>query len=368
MQEAYQIRKALARRGGLPQITIMAKDGKKRPIFKDYDYRLPASSIAQSPAEPRDGSRLLVYDRKEGTVRFDRFANIAKYLPEGAVLAINETKVVPARFFVKKKTGGTVELFYLRRSGRDIVCLSRPPIRVGAVFYSGRHKFAVRGENNGRYMIRPSFPATEIFAFLEKRGTTPLPPYLKRSPLSEKERRAKYQAVFASARGSVAAPTASLHFTPRLIRVLGKAGIETVPLTLHVNLGTFAPLTAENLRRGKLHEEEYAISAEAARKLNAAKKAGRPIVALGTTACRALESAARAGRVKKLSGMTDIFIRPPYRFKFVDGLITNFHVPQSSLMMLVAAFVGRKELLRLYSLSLKNKMRFLSFGDGMLIR
>lgn len=345
----------------------MEKNKKKRPLFKGYDYRLPTHAIAQKPAEPRDSSRLLVYDRKKKIACFDFFSNIGKYLPPKSLLVINETKVVPARFYVKKKTGGKVEFFYLGRRGRDLVCLSRPPVKIGSVFSSGKNKFTVRAEENAEYLVRPSFSAGKIFDFLEKRGTTPLPPYLKRSPLSEKERREKYQAVFAAARGSVAAPTASLHFTPRLFSELNGRGIEAVPLTLHVNLGTFAPLTAENLRRGRLHEEEYAISSSAARRINAAKKAGRPVIALGTTACRALESSARNGRIAKLSGKTSIFIRPPYSFKIIDGLVTNFHVPQSSLMMLVSALVGRKELLRLYSLALKKKMRFLSFGDGMLI-
>jgi S-adenosylmethionine:tRNA ribosyltransferase-isomerase len=339
-----------------------------RDIISDYDYKLPVSAIAQRPASVRDAAKLLVYDRKSEKVSFDRFAKLGKYLPGNSVLVFNETKVVPARFFVKKLTGGRVELLYVGVSGKNLRCLANQTLANGTILTLNKNKFTVVGREEKWYLIKPPFAAKNIFSFLEKNGETPLPPYLKHSPLNESERREKYQTIFARAKGSVAAPTASLHFTGRLIEKLKKSGVEIIYLTLHVNLGTFAPLTEAHLKKGKLHTEEYEITREAAERLNAAKVAGKNIIAVGTTSCRALESAAIGGKIKKLSGTTDIFIRPTYNFKFVDSLITNFHVPRSSLLMLVASLVGRKKLFELYGLALKKKMKFLSFGDGMFIK
>jgi S-adenosylmethionine:tRNA ribosyltransferase-isomerase len=338
-----------------------------RNIINDYDYELPVSAIAQRPASVRDQAKLLVYDRKSGKASCDRFINLGKYLPKNSVLVFNETKVVPARLAVKKPTGGKVELFYVGILGTNLRCLTNQPVPIGTVLHLKKNNFTVVGREDKWYLVKPPFAAKEIFSFLEKNGKTPLPPYLKNSPLSERERRKKYQTVFARAKGSVAAPTASLHFTDRLIKKLKKLGVRVVYITLHVNLGTFAPVTETHLKKEKLHAEEYEITREAAKRLNAAKKAGKNIIAVGTTSCRALESATTGGKLKKLSGTTDIFIRPPYDFKFVDSLITNFHVPRSSLLMLVASLVGRKKLFKLYDLALEKKMRFLSFGDGMFI-
>jgi S-adenosylmethionine:tRNA ribosyltransferase-isomerase len=227
----------------------------------------------------------------------------------------------------------------------------------------------VIGRTENQYIFKPSFPISRIIAILMRHGTTPIPPYIKHSPLSEKKLRTEYQTVFARVRGSVAAPTASLHMTPRLFRALKKAGHEVRYVTLHVGLGTFAPLTENQLATGKLHTEQYSIAAPTARALNAAKKAGRPIIAVGTTVARTLESAARGtARLTVPRGATDIFIRPGYAFSFVDGLITNFHVPRSSLMMLVAALVGREKILEIYRTAIQKKFRLFSFGDGMLIR
>ena len=337
-------------------------------IINDYDYELPTGAIAQKPARIRDHAKLLVYDRRSGKTSYDQFFNLGKYLPKNSVLVFNETKVVPARLIVKKPTGGKVELFFVGTSGKNLRCLSNQLLPIGEVLDLRKNKFTVVGREDKCFLIRPPFAARDIFDFLEKNGKTPLPPYLKHSPLSECERRKKYQTVFARAKGSVAAPTASLHFTDRLINKLKNRGVEIVFVTLHVNLGTFAPVTEAHIKTGKLHTEEYEITREAAGCLNAAKKSGKNIVAVGTTSCRALESAAIGGKIKKLSGATDIFIRPPYDFKFVDSLITNFHVPRSSLLMLVASMVGRKKLFKLYNLALKKKMKFLSFGDGMLIK
>jgi len=332
-------------------------------LLKEYDYKLPPERIAAVPAAPRDAARLLVYDRENGKISFDRFSNLGKYLPPDAVLVINDTRVVPARMIAEKRSGGKVELFYVGKEGKNLRVLANRKLEQGEVLALGKSTFTIVGCGKKWYLARPSFPTGKIFDFLSKHGQTPLPPYLKRSPLTEAARRREYQTVFAAEKGSVAAPTASLHFTKRLLAKLEKRGVKIVRVTLHVNLGTFAPLTREQIESGRLHAEEYEISPNAARELIAAKSAGRKIIAVGTTSCRTLESASRNRR----SGTTDIFIRPPYRFKTVDGLITNFHVPRSSLLMLVASLVGRKRLFSLYALALKKKMRFLSFGDGMLI-
>jgi len=336
-------------------------------LLKQFEYPLPLERIALKPAKPRDAARLLVYDRRRRAVAYDVFANLNEYLPKNSVLVLNDTKVVPARLIVKLGREA-VELFYVGKSGRYLRCMANRSMEKGTVLKLGAMRFKIMGREERWYLVRPSFGVNKIFSILDRYGRTPLPPYLEGSPLTEKKRREEYQTVFAAERGSVAAPTASLHFTDRLFKKIEKQGVKIVRVTLHVNLGTFAPLSDEHIESGQLHAEEYEVSKEAAKVLNAAKKEGRKIVAVGTTACRALESAAaKNGRLRAGSGVTRIFIREPYRFKFVDSLITNFHVPRSSLLMLVAALVGRKKLLELYSLSLESKMRFLSFGDGMLI-
>jgi S-adenosylmethionine:tRNA ribosyltransferase-isomerase len=339
----------------------------RHKIIDQYDYILPPGAIAQRPARPRDAARLLVYDRRNGGIKLGRFADLDRFLPKGSVLVINDTKVVPARLIAVKSSGGKVELFYVGRSGRLLRVLANRRLEIGAKLGVGRHSFTVVGNEGKCFLVEPSFSAKNIHSFLQKHGRTPLPPYLKRSPLSESARRREYQTVFADRKGSVAAPTASLHFTKRLFSRLKKRGIGIVRVTLHVNLGTFAPLTPLELKSGKLHSEEYEIRPSAALRLLAAKRSGKKIIAVGTTVCRTLESAASGGGLRRLSGKTQIFIRPPYKAKFADGLITNFHVPRSSLLMLVAALVGRKKLFELYSYALKEKMRFLSFGDAMLV-
>jgi S-adenosylmethionine:tRNA ribosyltransferase-isomerase len=217
------------------------------------------------------------------------------------------------------------------------------------------------------YFFKSDFPVNQIKSVLQKYGQTPLPPYIKNSKLTEAQRRKEYQSVFAKQGLSVAAPTASLHFTKRLISKLKKQGIEVKFVTLNVNLGTFAPLKQENLNSGKLHSETYEVDKKTAADLNAAKKKGKKIIAVGTTVIRTLESAAKNNKLVNLSGQTRLFIQPGYNFKFIDGCITNFHVPKSSLMMLISALVGRKKLLSLYQKAIKQKLRFFSFGDGMLI-
>lgn len=348
-------------------------------VLAQYNYTVPPELIAQVPASPRDSARLLVYDRKTDAVQYDTFRHLVKYLPPRSVLVFNETRVIPARFVVRKPTSGKAVLLYVRTEkngpplykggigGVSIIAMSDRPLPVGEIVtLAPRVQFRV--VNQEKYVrLMPLFPITRLPNVLERYGITPIPPYIKHTPLSERALREKYQTIFARRRGSVAAPTASLHFTKRLLRDLKKAGHDVVFVTLHVNLGTFAPLKEEHWQRGKLHEEWYEISSAVAAALNRAKKSRRPIVAVGTTVVRTLESAVQHGRVRAGRRTTDLFIRPGYRFKFVNHLITNFHVPRSSLMMLVSAFVSREKLLVLYRAAIKERFRFFSFGDGMLV-
>lgn len=338
-------------------------------IFKNYNYDLPEGLIAQKPASPRDSAKLLVYSRAQKSFAVDTFKNLSLYLPKGAVLVMNETKVIPARFVAAKPTGGKVELLFVDREKNTIRCMANRALQSGmALRAGGRAIFAVVAQEGKYYRLKPSFSTARMEQFLMRYGVTPIPPYIKYSPLSERELRREYQAIFAKHPGSIAAPTASLHFTARLLSELKKKGFGMEFVTLNVGLGTFAPLREEHFLKNALHAERYAIAPATLRRLNAAKRAGRPIVAVGTTVVRTLESAANAhGVLSRASGDTKLFIREGYRFRFVDGMITNFHVPQSSLLMLVAAFMGRREVLRAYDYAKTNAFRFFSFGDGMLI-
>ncbi len=342
---------------------------KWKMIKTAYDFEFPKELIAQKPAKPRDSARLLVYDRKLKKTAWDTFAHLPKYLPPRSVLVLNRTKVVPARLAVTKESGGRARLLYVRTAGRELVFLSDRKLAAGSrVRVNQGIYFEVAGQAGSEYDLRPSFPVARIFRVLEKYGQTPIPPYIKNSPLKEKDLRREYQAVFAKTKGSVAAPTASLHFTPALLAKLRRAGHEVRFVTLHVNLGTFAPLTAENLRTGKLHAEFYEMDAATARALTRARTEGRPIIPVGTTVLRTLESAADArGRLRKLSGETRLFIRPGYEFRFTDRLVTNFHVPGSSLLLLTEALLGRKTLENAYKQAIRRRFRLFSFGDGMLI-
>lgn len=346
----------------------MEKDLK---ILEKYNYTFSKELIAQEPASPRDSARLLVYNRTSSSVAHNTFRNLTKYLPPRSVLVFNDTKVIPARFIAYKSTGGKVTLLYLgkvaehkKEHGREhkICILSDKKLEVGSTLRCGKYEFIIETKKDGQYILGG---APEDFdTYLLKHGITPIPPYIKHTTLSERELRERYQTIFAKQNGSVAAPTASLHFTRRLMNSLRKAGHQIEFVTLHVNLGTFAKLTEEQLCRGKLHKEFYELSSETAQGLRKAKKEGRPIIAVGTTVVRTLETFSRSGQN---SGTTDLFIREGYSFKYMDGLITNFHVPRSSLLMLVSAFAGRKNILNLYQQAIERKYKLFSFGDGMLI-
>lgn len=326
-------------------------------LLAQYDYEVPEGAIAQAPAEPRDSAKLLTYDRANGAVQYDTYANLAAYLPPKSLLVFNDTRVLPARLYGTVPTGGKVEVLF---TGYTTALLNKK-LAPGTVVSIGDYTLIVLERTGKEYAVQPSWTPSEHTQVLSELGYTPIPPYIKHSPLSEAELRKKYQTTFARESGSIAAPTASLHFTPELLQRLSDAGHTLAFITLHVGLGTFAPLTEGHLAAGTLHTEHYSITPETWDLL----QTDRPIIAVGTTVARTLESAARSGR---LSGATDIFIKEGHEWQVVDGLITNFHVPRSSLMMLVATLTGRERLLTLYHDALIHDFRFFSFGDGMLIR
>lgn len=336
-------------------------------ILPEYDYTLPPELIASAPASPRDAARLMVYDRSTKKVTLDTFRNIATYLPKNSLIVVNETKVLPARIPATKETGGKVDLLYLSHTNDSFTALASKSLRIGSkVILPNNARYTVLEKHDGEYSLS-GIGGDALVKTLQTFGKTPIPPYIKNSPLAETELRQEYQAIFAKHVGSSAAPTASLHFTEHVMRDIKNQGHDIIPITLHVGLGTFAPITAENLVSKTLHEEYFEISEEAATAINEAKKNGRPIIAIGTTVVRALESANKSGRLRASRGTTTLFIQPGYTFNIVDSIVTNFHVPRSSLLMLVSAFTGKEKLLELYEQAIKNEFRFFSFGDGMLI-
>ncbi|MBP9773301.1 MAG: tRNA preQ1(34) S-adenosylmethionine ribosyltransferase-isomerase QueA [Candidatus Peribacteraceae bacterium] len=337
----------------------------------DFDYQLPPELIAQSPASPRESARLLVGSRSDEAISEDIFAHIDAYLPKNAVLVLNETKVVPARLHLLRPTGGKVEILYLQNGnyGTIRVLANRKLHEHEPLSFDGEILFNVIGRDKKEWILQPLFPLEDLLPLLDRIGHTPIPPYIKHCPLNEQELRREYQTTFAKEEGSAAAPTASLHFSDQLLKQLEASGRSLARVTLHVGLGTFAPLTHAQLQSGKLHHESYHIDPSTAQFLNQAKKEGRPIIAVGTTVVRTLESASDDNQsLTAVSGSTDLFIREGYEFKFVDGIITNFHVPKSSLLMLVSAFVGYEKLMKLYAHAIEQKYRFFSFGDGMLLQ
>ena len=334
---------------------------------EDFNYYLPDELIAQTPATPRDSSRLLVYDRKTDSIEHRIFRDIIDYLGENDMLVINDTKVYPARIYSRSESGGKLEILLLKRLNiTDWEVLVKPgkKAHTGRTFIvSDKLKFTVLGDaEGGGRTIRFIFDG--VFEdVLSSVGEMPLPPYIKTKLVDQ----SRYQTVYCKKEGSAAAPTAGLHFTEELIDKLKNKGVEFASVTLNVGLGTFRPVKADDLEKHEMHSEFYSVSQETADKINAAKRAGKRIIAVGTTSVRTLESATdENGIVQAKSEDTKIFIYPPYKFKCVDGLITNFHLPESTLIMLVSAFLGREKTLSLYDTAVKNKYRFFSFGDACL--
>lgn len=336
----------------------------------DFYYDLPQELIAQTPAEPRDSSRLMIYDRKTGKTEHKIFRDIIDELNPGDALVINNTRVIPARLFgIKEGTERHVEFLLLNKKTQDtweILCRPGKKLRVGdkVVFSEKLSAEILHKEEDGVTLVR--FYCDGIFeAVLDELGNMPLPPYITKR-LEDKER---YQTVYAKTRGSAAAPTAGLHFTPELLDKIRKKGVEIIDVLLHVGLGTFRPVKVDDVTKHKMHSEYYSVSPEAADRINAVRKNGGRIIAVGTTSIRTLESVSEEdGTVLSKSGYTDIFIYPGYKFKAVDALITNFHLPESTLIMLISAFAGKDEVLKLYETAVKMKYRFFSFGDAMFIK
>lgn len=334
----------------------------------DFYYDLPEELIAQTPVEPRDSSRLLVYDRSTGTIEHKHFYDLPEYLKKGDVLVINNTRVLPARIYgVKAVTGAKVEfLLHKRINLTDWEVLVKPAKKasVGAefVFSDKLRAEVIEYEGEGLRKVRFSFDG--VFEdVLSEIGEMPIPPYIHEK-LTEKER---YQTVYAKENGSSAAPTAGLHFTPELLNKIRAMGVEIVEVLLHVGLGTFRPVKTENITDHKMHSEYYCVTERAANAINTAKAEGRRVIAVGTTSVRVLESAFKNGKLQAESGETSIFIYPPYKYKAVDALVTNFHLPESTLIMLVSAFMGRENALRMYEVAVKERYRFFSFGDACFI-
>ena len=335
---------------------------------EDFDYELPEELIAQTPVEPRDASRLLVYDRGADEVRHMHFYDLPDFLKAGDLLVRNNTRVLPARIFSFTKNGGKVEILLLKRLNlTDWEVLVKPgkKARPGAqLVVNNELSLTVlsTGEEGSR-IVRFAFDG--VFEdILSKVGETPLPPYIHEK-LKDKER---YQTVYSKVEGSAAAPTAGLHFTPELFEKLKAKGVEVADVLLHVGLGTFRPVKEDDIADHKMHTEYYKIDEETAEKINRAKREGRRIIAVGTTSVRTLESAAdENGFVKAGEGNTDIFIYPSVKIKCVDALITNFHLPKSTLIMLVSAFCGREKTLEIYKTAVEERYRFFSFGDAMFI-
>ncbi len=337
----------------------------------DFYYDLPEELIAQDPLEDRSSSRLMVLDRESGSIEHKVFKDITDYLNPGDCLVLNNTKVIPARLFgTKEGMQSQIEVLLLKREENDVwETLVRPgkKARPGAVisFGDGLLKGEVLdiGDDGNRHI---KFTYEGIFEeILDRLGQMPLPPYIKHK-LKDKNR---YQTVYAKYDGSAAAPTAGLHFTPELLKSIEENGVKIAYVTLHVGLGTFRPVKVENILDHHMHSEYYNIPAETADIINETKRQGGRVICVGTTSCRTIESAADdTGQIAASSGWTDIFIYPGYKFKILDALITNFHLPESTLLMLVSALAGREFILKAYQCAVEEKYRFFSFGDAMLIK
>ena len=336
----------------------------------DFDYYLPEELIAQTPLKKRDSSRMLVLDKQNGNIFHKTFSDIIDYLNPGDTLVLNDTKVIPARIIgVKEETGAVIELLLLKNiDDNNWECLTRPAkrVKVGTVISFGDGMLKATCSSVGEEGIRVFSLSYDgiLYEILDKLGTMPLPTYIH----EKLEDQARYQTVYAKNIGSAAAPTAGLHFTKELLNDIKNKNVNIAYLTLHVGLGTFRPVNVEDVTKHKMHTEYYSISKETCDIINKTKESGNKIVVVGTTSVRVLETVMnRFGELKECSGVTDIFIYPGYKFKIVDNLITNFHLPKSTLVMLVSALPGRDNIMKAYHEAVLNKYRFFSFGDAMFI-
>ncbi|MPM37194.1 S-adenosylmethionine:tRNA ribosyltransferase-isomerase [bioreactor metagenome] len=338
--------------------------------IKDYSYDLPENLIADKPTRLRDHCRLLTLEKSTGKINHYHFFDIINLLGPNDVLVLNQSKVFPARLFGKKDTGGVIEVLLIHQIKSDTwLAISKPRPKIGQKVFFDHDlvgEILKSDSSNGQIEIKFNYKNNYFFQVLDKIGHTPLPPYIK-SVQTEKTIRSEYQTVYAKPIGSAAAPTAGLHFTKKLLAQLKNKGVQIEYITLHVGLGTFQNLRPENLETKTLHSEFYEIKPAVAKRLNQARKNGKRIIAVGTTSVRTLESACNKKHLESGRNSTQIFIFPPYKFKFVDALITNFHLPESSLLMLVSAFATKEKIFNAYNQAVKNKYRFFSFGDAMFI-
>ena len=344
----------------------------------EFDYDLPDSLIAQEPAESRDGSRMLVVDRVAGRIQHRHFAELPGFLEENDLLVVNNTRVIPARVLGKKQeSGGKVELLLLEEeesnTWRVLLRASRRPAIGSVIELADGQASATLLEDGekGKALIRVSSPGKPFLSLLEDSGLMPLPPYIKRKASNghkQMEDRERYQTVFAQHPGAVAAPTAGLHFTPEIFEQLGRKGVQRSELTLHVGIGTFRPVSADQLQEHVMEEERYEISEESATAVGVAKERGGRIVAVGSTSVRTLEAVhAKHGEIAASAGRTDLFIYPPFEFQVVDAMVTNFHLPKSTLLMMVCALAGKELIMKAYEEAIEERYRFYSYGDCMLI-
>lgn len=339
-------------------------------LKSDFYYDLPEELIAQTPVEPRSSSRMMCVDRRTGEVTHDHFYNLCEHLREGDLLVMNDSRVIPARLYGEKIDNGTfIEFLLLEQKGDklwEIICRPGKKAKVGTKFSFGGGRLiaeVVEVKDDGNRVVRFECEGN-FFTALDDVGQMPLPPYIT-AKLEDKER---YQTVYSRELGSAAAPTAGLHFTPELLEKLHGMGVKTAFVTLHVGLGTFRPVKEENVLEHKMHSEHYYLPKETADLINETKAKGGRVIAVGTTSCRTLESVATFYKeIAEHDGYTDIFIYPGYEFKCIDGLITNFHLPESTLIMLVSAFMGYENTMNAYKTAVEEKYRFFSFGDSMCI-
>ena len=337
----------------------------------DFDYHLPPERIAQDPLQQRDASRLLVVNRDTRTFQHTAFSQIGEYLPEAAMLVLNDTKVIPARLIGKKRgTGGKIELLLTREKEKDIwevLAKPRRSLQIGTQVVFGKDALTgtvLEKPDDGHCIVSLDYNG-EFSDILAEVGLMPLPPYIRRPPNAEDK--VRYQSVYASTEGAIAAPTAGLHFTHKLLTALQNDGIETTTLTLHVGPGTFQPVKVAEIETHRMHAEYIRLTETAADRIRTARMAGRQIVAIGTTVVRSLETASLTGNVQPYSGYSELFIYPGHQFNVVDALVTNFHLPKSTLLMLVSAFAGKELIQQAYREALHHNYRFYSYGDAMLI-
>ncbi len=343
--------------------------------LEDFNYTLPEELIAQFPTQKRDMSKMLVLDRFDKSIIHRHFCDITDFLTEDDLLVMNNTKVIPARLYAKKDTGALIEIFLVREIEKDIwICLIKPSKRVKAgmlLMVSDELSVEVIEKDDDKWKVRLIYDGN-IFEILDKVGNIPLPPYIERKMTSEEYKALdfeRYQTVYAQKEGAVAAPTAGLHFTNEILSKLDKQGTKHCFVTLNVGLGTFKPVKCVNILEHKMDSESFEISQETADIINNAKKQGKKIVAVGTTTVRTLETVMnKYGEIKPVKDSSQLFIYPGYEFKIVDKLITNFHLPKSTLLMLVSAFAGKDYIFKAYNEAIKNKYRFYSYGDCMFIR